>query len=44
MKEAVISGNILEFFEKIEATSDDMRFYGNIGSPSLIIHDVDISA
>ena len=44
VKEAVISGNILEFFGKIEAAADDIRFYGNIGSPSLIIHDVDISA
>jgi PmbA protein len=44
VKEAVISGNILQFFDKIEATGDDMRFYGNIGSPSLVIHGVDISA
>lgn len=44
VKEAVISGNILEFFEKIEAAGDDLRFYGNIGAPSLIIYDVDISA
>jgi PmbA protein len=44
VKEAVISGNILEFFDKIEAVGDDLRFYGNIGAPSLIIRDVDISA
>jgi PmbA protein len=44
VKEAVISGNILEFFEKIEAVGDDLRFYGIIGAPSLIIADVDISA
>jgi PmbA protein len=44
VKEAVISGNILEFFDKIEATADDMRFYGNVGSPSLVIRNVDISA
>jgi PmbA protein len=44
VKEAVISGNILEFFEKVEAVGDDLRFYGNIGAPRLIIADVDISA
>ncbi len=44
VKEAVISGNILEFFDKIEAVGDDLRFYGNIGAPSLIISETDISA
>ncbi|MEW6214719.1 MAG: TldD/PmbA family protein [Nitrospirota bacterium] len=44
VKEAIISGNILEFFGKIEAIGDDTRFYGNIGSPSLLIGETDISA
>jgi PmbA protein len=44
VKEAVLSGNILEFFDKTEAVCDDLRFYGNIGAPSLIIPGVDISA
>ncbi len=44
VKEAVLSGNILEFFSRIEAVGDDLRFFGNIGSPSLIICDADISA
>jgi PmbA protein len=44
VKEAVISGNILDFFGKVRALGDDLRFYGNIGGPSLIITDVDISA
>ncbi|OGW29325.1 MAG: hypothetical protein A2X59_01460 [Nitrospirae bacterium GWC2_42_7] len=43
VKEAVISGNILEFFDKIEAVGDDLKFFGSLGSPSLIISDVDIS-
>jgi len=43
VKEAVISGNILEFFDKVEAIGDDLQFFGSIGSPSLIISDVDIS-
>ncbi len=44
VKEAVISGNILGFFENIEAVADDTKFYGNIGTPSILIKSVDISA
>lgn len=44
VKEAVLSGNVLDFFERIEVVGDDLRFYGNIGAPSLIIFSVDISA
>jgi PmbA protein len=44
VKEAVISGNLLDFFSKVSAVADDLRFYGTVGSPSLIISDVDISA
>jgi PmbA protein len=44
VKEAVISGNILEFFGRVEAVGDDLRFYGSTGAPSLIISGVDISA
>jgi PmbA protein len=44
VKEAVISGNILEMFKKVEAVGNDLKFYGNTGSPSLLIGDMDISA
>ncbi len=44
VKEAVISGDILSLFQKIEAFGDDLRFYGNIGTPSLLIGAIDISA
>ncbi|TAN39393.1 MAG: TldD/PmbA family protein [Nitrospirae bacterium] len=44
VKEAVLSGNILDLFGKAEALGSDLRFYGNIGAPSLIITDLDISA
>ncbi|MBI5101715.1 MAG: TldD/PmbA family protein [Nitrospirae bacterium] len=44
VKEAVISGNILDLFLKAEAVGDDLRFFGNIGSPSILIRDMDISA
>ncbi len=44
VKEAVISGDILGLFERIEAAGDDVKFYGNIGTPSLLIGPTDISA
>jgi PmbA protein len=44
VREAVISGNLLDFFGKVTAAGDDMRFYGNTGAPSLIISDIDVSA
>lgn len=43
VKEAIISGNVLELFNKIVMIGDDLRFYGNLGSPSLLIADIDIS-
>ncbi len=43
VKEAVVSGNILDFFSRVDAVGDDLRFYGNIGAPSLVISGVDIS-
>ena len=44
VKEAVISGNILEMFKKVEALGQDMEFYGKVGSPSILIGEMDISA
>ncbi len=43
VKEAVISGNVLEVFKNIVALGNDLRFYGNIGSPSFLVEGVDIS-
>lgn len=43
VKEAVISGNILELFKNTAMVGDDLRFYGNIGTPSLLIEKIDIS-
>lgn len=44
IKEAIMSGNILDMFNKVEAVGSDLRFYGSTGSPSLLIGDMDISA
>ena len=44
VKEALMSGNILDLFIKVEETGRDLRFYGNTGSPSLLVGEMDISA
>ncbi len=44
VKEAVISGNLLDLFKNVEAVGDDLRFYGGTGSPSILIGPTDISA
>jgi PmbA protein len=44
VKEAVISGNILEMFKKVEGIGSDLEFYGSVGSPSILIGEMDISA
>ncbi len=44
VKEAVLTGDILRLFQTVEAAGDDMRFYDKIGTPSLLIGAVDISA
>lgn len=43
IKEAVISGNILNFFKNIVLIGDESRFYGNIGTSHLLAGDIDIS-
>jgi PmbA protein len=44
VKEAVLSGNILDIFYKVEVLGSDLTFYGSVGSPSILIGDMDISA
>ncbi|UCH80426.1 MAG: TldD/PmbA family protein [Nitrospiraceae bacterium] len=44
VKEAVISGNILDMFKRVEEIGTDLTFYGNMGASSLLIGDMDISA
>lgn len=44
VREAVMSGNVLDLFSRVEAIGDDLTFYGSMGAPSLAISGVDISA
>ncbi|KJU84761.1 Zn-dependent protease [Candidatus Magnetobacterium bavaricum] len=43
IKEAVISGNLITLLKNISAVGSDLCFYGNIGTPALMVNDVDIS-
>ncbi|GAM07881.1 hypothetical protein OR1_00150 [Geobacter sp. OR-1] len=43
VKGIAISGNIMDLFAKVDAVGDDLRFYGSIASPSLLISSLDVS-
>lgn len=43
VKETIISGNVVELFKNIQALGDDLKFFGNIGSPTLFVEGIDIS-
>ncbi len=38
----VIGGNIKELWNQIKAVGNDLRFYGNVGSPSLYIESITV--
>jgi PmbA protein len=44
VKEAIISGNVLDMFKKVESVGSELVFYGSTGSPSILIGAMDISA
>ncbi|RMG66732.1 MAG: TldD/PmbA family protein [Nitrospirae bacterium] len=44
VKEAALSGNMLELFSRVVGVGKDIRFYGKIGSPHLLIEEGDVSA
>lgn len=44
VKEATISGNVLDLLGNVLSCGNDLKFFGKIGSPSLLIGHLDISA
>ncbi|MBN1574029.1 MAG: TldD/PmbA family protein [Deltaproteobacteria bacterium] len=42
-KEAAVSGDLMGLFSKIAAVGSDLKFFGNIGAPSLLISEVELS-
>ena len=43
VKGMALSGNILDLFNDITLVGNDLRFYGKIGSPTIMIGEMDIS-
>ncbi|RLJ71363.1 PmbA protein [Hydrogenivirga caldilitoris] len=37
-----VAGNILDLWNKIVAVGNDLKFYGNVGSPSILVADVTV--
>lgn len=43
VKGFAIAGNIVELFRNVELVGDDLRFFGAVGAPSLLIAALDVS-
>jgi PmbA protein len=43
VKGVAIAGNIMELFRRVEGVGNDLRFFGAVGSPSLLISELDVS-
>lgn len=43
VKEVVFSGNVGDLFKNIRALGDDLTFFGNVGSPTLLVEGGDFS-
>ena len=43
VKSVAIAGNLFELFRKVIAVGEDLRFFGGVGSPSLLVKDFLIS-
>ncbi|GAB6065575.1 metallopeptidase TldD-related protein [Aquifex pyrophilus] len=35
-----VAGNILELFKNVEGVGEDLRFYGSVGSPSVLVREL----
>jgi len=43
VKSIAIAGNLFELFRKVTGVGEDLRFFGGVGSPSLLVKDLLIS-
>lgn len=43
VKESLITGNLKELLKKIITVCDDLKFYANYGSPTIVIDDMDVA-
>ena len=42
-KEAAVSGDLIGLFSRIDEVGDDLRFFGGVGAPSLVVGGVELS-
>jgi PmbA protein len=43
VKSIAIAGNLFQFFQKVIGVGEDFRFFGGVGSPSLLVEKVEVS-
>ena len=43
VKESLLTGNLKELLKKIIIVCDDLKFYANYGSPTIVIDDMDVA-
>jgi PmbA protein len=43
LKGMALSGNLIDLFKKVRQVGSDLRFLGNVGSPSLLLAPMDVS-
>lgn len=43
VKSIAIAGNLYQLFQKVSEVGNDLRFFGNLGSPSLLIDNMEVS-
>lgn len=43
VKSVAIAGNLFELFRKVKGVGEDLRFFGSVGSPSLLVEGLVIS-
>jgi PmbA protein len=43
VKSIAVAGNLFQLFQKVKEVGEDLRFFGGIGSPSLLVEGLEIS-
>jgi PmbA protein len=43
VKLIAVAGNIFQIFQKVIGLGEDLRFFGRVGSPSLLLEGLEIS-
>ncbi len=43
VKSIAIAGNLLDLFKRVVCVGDDLRFFGGVGSPSLLVEGLEVS-